>query len=99
MCIHKAASRETHALFVPLALSPMLYMAGNIGREFYLVDLRMSGWFAKFKSAKYSANMDFVDLVYGYAVPIPSPAHAKIMAPPIHQIKMRLSSKMKKNDK
>ena len=38
-------------------------MAGNIGGEFNLADWRMSERSAKFKSAKYSVNAEFADLV------------------------------------
>ena len=38
-------------------------MAGNIGGEFNLADWRMSRQSAKFKSAKYSVNVEFADLV------------------------------------
>ena len=38
----------------------MYRMAGNIGGEFNLADWRMSGRSAKFKSAKYFANTEFV---------------------------------------
>ena len=55
-------------------------MAGNISREFNLVVWQMSGLSAKFKSSKYSANVDFTDLHIYATVAVPGPAHAEIAA-------------------
>ena len=52
------------------------YKAGNIGREFNLVVWRMSG-----RSAKYSANGDFADLILYATAAVPDPAHAEITVP------------------
>ena len=54
-------------------------MAGNIGREFNLVVLADERPVRQtFKSAKYSANGDFTNLVLYTTAAVPDPAHADI---------------------